>query len=516
MTSHTAETLEQRARRLEHEYQAVLDAAVDAVVIISASGLIELANHASERLFGYSEAELLGRNVRILMPEPYHSEHDGYIERYLRTRQGHIIGVGGREVRARRRDGSLLDVELAVGVVSGSEPQRFVGFIRDISVRKRAQEALARSESELQSAQELANFGNYVIHTSGQEQDYRSPQYWRLLGRDPTDVKLTLEGYLANVVHPSDRPRVAAAAASLDSAPSFDLIYRIVRPDGEVRHVHHIARAVRDEQGCILRQEGTLHDITERQQAEDEARNMQDRLTHFGRISTMGEMAAGIAHEINQPLTAIATYSQACQRLLTTEAAAPADEDILQGLKQIETQALRAGEVIRRLRSFVKNREVRREIVDPNQLLEDSMILAHTDTRHHSITIRLEKGEGLPLVQADPVQVQQVILNLVRNGIDAMLDLPYERREIVLRTARDAQGDVEFMVCDRGPGLSEQAEVELFNPFFTTKQGGTGLGLAISHSIVRAHGGKVWYRPYPAGGACFFFTLPAAPVKTGA
>ena len=507
------ETLEQRALRLEYEYQAVLDAAVDAVIIIDAQGRIELLNHAGERLFGHLEDDIVGQNVSVLMPEPYRSQHDGYIRRYLDTREPHIIGAG-REVQAKRRDGTLFDVELAVGLIKGSEPQRFVGFIRDITKRMQAEAALRRSENELNVAQEMANLGNYVIHFDGRSKDYCSPQYWRILGREPVETKLAFDNYVETIVHPDDRARLRAAVNEMNTSSSFDIAYRIVRPDGSVRHVHHIAQAAHDEHGRIVRHVGTLHDITERWRAEDEVRQMQERLTHFGRISTMGEMAAGIAHEINQPLTAIATYSQACQRLLNSPQAVNAD-DLMEGLKQIETQALRAGEVIRRLRSFVKNREVKREAVDPNQLLEDILVLAQTDTRHHGVTIRLERGEGLPQVQADPVQVQQVILNLVRNGIDAMLDLPHERREIVLRTRLDEHGDVEFMVCDRGPGLTEAAAGELFNPFFTTKPGGTGLGLAISQSIVRAHGGKVWYRPHREGGACFFFTLPAVPAKAG-
>ncbi len=368
------------------ELQAVLDAAVDAVVVIDARGVIDVVNHAAERLFGYSAEELRGQNVGVLMPEPYRDRHDGYIERYLRTREPHILGTG-RDVTARRRDGSTFAVELAVGEIAGSKPTRFVGFIRD---------------------------------------------------------------------------------------------------------------------------------ITDRQRAEDEVRQMRERLTHFGRIATMGEMATGIAHEINQPLTAIATYAQACQRLLvqpqslTPDEQAEAANDIAAGLAQIESQALRAGEVIRRLRSFVRNREVRREPLDPNQVLDDLLVLAQTDTRHHHVQIRIERGENMPLVQADPVQIQQVVLNLVRNGIDAMLDLPHEQRIIELRTRRDENGDAEFMVSDRGPGLDAAARNDLFNPFFTTKAGGTGLGLAISQSIVRGHGGKVWHRENECGGACFLFTLPAS------
>jgi two-component system sensor kinase FixL len=505
------EPLQQRAERLEFEYQALLDAAVDTIIVIDQVGTIQLVNHAGERLFGYKEEELVGRNVTMLMPEPYRSGHDGYLARYLATREPHIIGIG-REITALRRDGSTFAAELAVGLVKGVEPMRFVGFIRDITARKTAQAALAHSESALNAAQDIAGIGNYVIYTDGSGTNYRSPQLLRIIGLAPgtgiADAPAARTAYL-ETVDPADRERVAAALESLEVAtPSFDITYRLVRPDGSIRHVHHIAQALRDASGRMVRHIGTIHDITDRQRAEDEMRHMQDRLTHFGRISTMGEMAAGIAHEINQPLTAIATYAQACQRFLAQPDSDIAD--IKSGLQQIENQALRAGEVIRRLRSFVRNRDVRREPLDPNQLLDDLLMLAQTDTRHHSVRITLDRGENLPQVQADPVQMQQVILNLVRNGIDAMLGQAHDRREIVLSTKLNDEGGVEFCVFDRGPGLDDKAKSELFNPFFTTKATGTGLGLAISQSIVRAHGGKVWYRPNPEGGACFCFTLPAA------
>jgi two-component system sensor kinase FixL len=507
----TADSLGQRIKRLGDEYQAVLDAAVDAVIVIDVNGIIELVNHAGERLFGYLEEDLRGRNVNVLMPEPYRTQHDGYLRRYMETREPHIIGIG-REVEARRKDGTTFAADLAVGLVHGSDPQRFVGFIRDITQRKHAQEALLRSESELNTAQAMANIGNYVIHFDGRGKDYRSPQFWRILGIEPQATPEDFIALLLSVTETTDRDAVLQTMQSLEKdVDSFDITYRIVRPDASIRYVHHIAQVQRGEHGRVVRHVGTLHDITDRQLAAIETREMQERLTHFGRISTMGEMAAGIAHEINQPLTAIATYAQGCQRMLSNPQATDADE-LATGLKQIENQALRAGEVIRRLRSFVKNKEVRREPVHPNQLLDDLLMLAQTDTRHHNVRIRIEAGADLPQVQADPVQMQQVILNLVRNSIDAMLEAPQERREIVLRTRLDEHGDVEFMVADSGPGLSETAKQKLFDPFFTTKSGGTGLGLPISMSIVRAHGGKVWYRPNEGGGAAFYFSLPAASV----
>jgi two-component system sensor kinase FixL len=239
---------------------------------------------------------------------------------------------------------------------------------------------------------------------------------------------------------------------------------------------------------------------------------LQERLTHFSRLSTMGEMAAGLAHEINQPLSAIATYAQACQRLIRQPD--HEIEDVLAALEQINAQALRAGEVIRRLRNFVKNREVKREPVDCARLLEDLSTLAETDARLHNIRLRLECEEPLPMVYADPIQLQQVILNLVRNAIDAMDEAPEDRREVVLTTRMATDGEVEVTVADRGTGLAPEATEHLFNPFFTTKASGTGLGLAISRSIVRAHGGRLWHTPNDDCGVRFHFTLPVSPAAT--
>jgi len=358
------------------ELRALLDAAVDAVIVIDAAGHIETFNPAAERLFGYAAHEVIARNVSMLMPEPHRSAHDGYLERYLTTGEARIIGIG-REVQAQRRDGSIFPAALSVGRVAGAEPPRFVGFVHDLSAR-------AAAESEVTQARE--------------------------------------------------------------------------------------------------------------------------RLTHVARLSTMGEMAAGLAHEINQPLAAIATYAQACQYLLS-QGSALDTEELREALAQISKQALRAGEVIRRLRAFVSNREVRRERVDCNRLLEDLNMLARPDARANDMRLLLEVEEHLPPLDADPVQLQQVLLNLLRNAIDATLQGDGAQREIVLRAARVPDG-VEFSVRDHGPGVEPGAVANLFNPFFTTKAHGTGLGLAISRTIVQAHGGKLAYRPAPDGGACFHFTLP--------
>jgi len=494
------------------EYRALLDAAVDAIIVIDHRGVIQEFSQAAQRVFGYTAEEIIGRNVNVLMPEPYHGEHDGYLARYVGSRDPHIIGVG-REVRAKRKDGSQFPCDLAVGQVEGVEPPRFIGFIRDIRARKEAEEQLRRSEAELRLAQELANLGNYVMHVGGSAPDYFSPQLYRILGVQPGDTRIVREESLDRWVHAGDRKRVANEFARMDAGKSaLDIEYQVVLRDGTHKHLHHLAQAVFGPDGRVQKYVGTIHDITDRRRAEDEARVLQERLTHFSRLSTMGEMAAGLAHEINQPLSAIATYAQACQRLIRHPE--PDLEDVTAALEQINAQALRAGEVIRRLRNFVKNREVKREPVNCARLLEDLSTLAETDARLHNIRLRLDCQEPLPTVYADPIQLQQVILNLVRNAIDAMADAPEDRREVVLTTREATDGEVEVTVADYGTGLAPEATEHLFNPFFTTKASGTGLGLAISRSIVRAHGGRLWHTPNDGCGVRFHFTLPVSPAVT--
>jgi len=501
------------ATRGDREFHALLDAAVDAIIVIDHRGIIEEFSLAAERMFGYSAEEVIGHNVKLLMPEPFRSEHDAYLERYLATGHTRIIGVG-REIVSRRKDGTVFPCELAVGRVPDVQPPRYVGFIRDLTRHKEAQEQLKRSEAELRLAQSLANLGNYVLHPGGDGSDYFSTQLYRILDVPLSGPPVTREEFLEKWVHPADRARVLDAFHRLDAGGApLDIEYQVVLRDGRTRHLHHIAQAVRDQDGRVLKHVGTIHDITDRRHAEDEARQLQERLTHFSRLSTMGEMAAGLAHEINQPLSAIATYAQACQRFLKQPESDIAD--VTAALDQINAQALRAGEVIRRLRNFVKNREVKREWVDCARLLDDLRTLAETDARLHNVHLRIDIEENLPAVHADPIQLQQVVLNLVRNAIDAMIDCPEDRREIVLMTRRSAESEICITVADQGSGLAPGAAEHLFNPFFTTKSSGTGLGLAISRSIVRAHGGRLWHTPNRQYGACFHFTLPASPVTKG-
>jgi two-component system, LuxR family, sensor kinase FixL len=358
------------------EFQALLDAAVDGVVLIDHQGSVQGFNRAAERLFGYQAAEVLGANVSILMADQDRTAHDGYLARFLKTRVPHIIGAG-REVEARCKDGSVFPVFLSVGAVEGADPPRFVGFIQDISFRRRA---------------------------------------------------------------------------------------------------------------------------------EEETHRLQERLTHVSRLATVGEMSAGIAHELNQPLTAVANYAQACDRLLGLPD--PDIDEIRGALKQITTQAVRAGDIIRKLRTLARNDVTKREPTDVNLLIGELTELVRLDAKTHDVHYKLELADELPLVEVDRPQVQQVILNLVRNALEALRENSTAPRQVILSTRLLPDGDVGIAVCDNGPGVSQAIASRLFDPFCTSKPDGTGLGLAISRTIVKAHQGSLDYRPNVPSGACFTLRLP--------
>jgi C4-dicarboxylate-specific signal transduction histidine kinase len=231
------------------------------------------------------------------------------------------------------------------------------------------------------------------------------------------------------------------------------------------------------------------------------------RLLNVSRMATIGEMAAGVAHELNQPLTAIANYAQACERLLAR--ANPDAAELRDALHHITAQTSRAADIIRRLRVLARRHQGERSPASINALVSELGELLQTDARVHGAQLTLELASNLPEVRVDGGQIQQVILNFVRNSLDAVTPGMADEPAIVIRTSLTPDREVELAVLDNGPGLSPEASARLFDPFFSTKENGTGLGLAISHTIARSHGGSVGYRPNPSGGACFFMIVPA-------
>jgi len=230
------------------------------------------------------------------------------------------------------------------------------------------------------------------------------------------------------------------------------------------------------------------------------------RLLRVSRLATIGEITAGVAHELNQPLTAVANYAQACERLLAR--GGPDPEALREALREITSQAVRAGEILRRLRSLAANFTVKRAWTDVNTAIAEALELTRADSRARGVRLTLELGADVPPAFIDRNQIQHAVVNLVRNAIEAFDGSDREAREVVVRSRRVDEGTLELSVSDNGPGLTPEARKRMFDPHFTTKESGTGLGLPISHTIVRAHGGELGARPSEAGGACFYVRLP--------
>lgn len=360
---------EEQAPRL----QSIVNAVPDAIITIDRNGTIDFFNPAAERMFGYRAEEVLGQNVKILMPSPYRDQHDGYISRYLRTGEKRILGIG-RIVVGKRKDGSTFPMELAVG------------------------------------------------------------------------------------------------EAAMDGQPVFA---------------------------------GLIRDISERQAIERRLHELQADLVHVARMSAMGDLASALAHELNQPLTAINNYVLSAQRLL--QGSPEQQKRVADILTKASEQAMRAGEIIRHLRKFIQRHEPERGIFDINQVIDESTALAFIGMKERNIDVAFERGDGLPPVTIDKVQIQQVVINLIRNAVDAMDGVKH--RKLSLTTARDG-GKLRISIADTGPGVSDEVADRLFMPFVTTKTDGMGVGLSISRTIVESHGGMLWFENNAGTGATFHLTLP--------
>lgn len=504
----TIEVLRTRLADAQARLDGILTGSVDALLVVDDRGRIDTFNAAAERMFGYTAAEVVGSNVSVLMAQPERAEHDAYMDHYMETGERRIIGVG-REVKGRRADGSLFALDLSVGEVRVAGRRLFVGILRDLSERNRIRDSLRLREEQFRLTFYNAPIGCMTADLEGRITSCNTA-FAELMDCDAEALTgRTLRSFLPV----EERQAFDASLSRLlaGEVEDYTIDRHYIRPDGRALNITiHVALIEAGPQRRMLVCQ--VVDRTQQVHAEAEAQEQREKLAHMDRLTIMGEMASGIAHEINQPLTAISAYAQAAARMLGT-GSAPVEE-VLDICGHISGQAQRAAEVIKRLRSFVKKGEGRKEVLDVAEVLRGVQTLAEVDARHHDVRLEPELDARLPPVFADPVQVQQVVLNLVRNGIDAMEDARTRGKRanrIVLRARRATVSEVEVSVADQGSGVSAEAIEALFTPFFTTKRAGMGLGLSISNSIVSAHGGRLWHTPNPEGGSVFHFTLPIAP-----
>jgi PAS domain S-box-containing protein len=385
-------------------------------------------------------------------------------------------------------------------------PVRIAGSLKDITERKKLEETLRESENRLAYALEASVEGvwDWNIKTG---KVYYSPRWIESLGYSREEVPSEV-GFWENIVHPDDMPRVQEAlrAHFEGRTPVYHVEDRLRMKSGEYRWNLDRGKVVeRDAEGQPLRMVGTDTDITDRKRAEEELRRLRDDLAHIGRATAMGELAAAIAHEVNQPLAAILANARAAQHFLGGDS--PDVNEAQEALNDIIDDDRRAGEVIRRLRSMLRREPAERKALDVNEMIDEVILLVRNELIIRGLELTFNPAGDLPRVVGDRVQIQQVVLNLVRNALEAMADTPRPLRRVVIRTQRDGP-DTTVSVSDAGPHISEAVLAALFEPFHTTKPDGLGMGLAISRSIIQAHGGRIWAERNPDRGLTVHFTLP--------
>jgi PAS domain S-box-containing protein len=379
----------------------------------------------------------------------------------------------------------------------------------DVTAAKQAEEALRRSESYLADAQRLTRTGSWAWNVATRQSVYWSQENYRLFGFDP-EAGIPSDEAFYQRIHPEDRDRVRREVflERPDEGSHFDVDFRIVLPGGAVKYVRSTGHPVRNISGDLLEYVGTSIDVTERKRADEERerlRQVQADLAHLNRVTTMGELTASLAHEIRQPISAAVTNAKTCLRWLVRDA--PDLAEASEAASRIVKDATRAADIISRISLLFKKGALQRELVDVNELIREMIVLLRSEANRYSISIRIELAEDLPMVMADRVQLQQVFMNLMLNGIDAMKGMTGEG-ELTIKSGAD-DGQVLVSVSDTGVGLPPEQAEQIFKAFFTTKDQGTGMGLPISRSIIESHGGHLWAIGASGRGATFQFTLPA-------
>jgi PAS domain S-box-containing protein len=387
-------------------------------------------------------------------------------------------------------------------------PRSVLAITRDITDRKQAEERQQRIETYLAEAQRLTHSGSWAWNVRTGDA-YWSEEMFRILGFDAKQSKPTLSLFLERV-HRDDRPLIERKA-SMESTGSertnSEADYRIVLPDGSVKYLHSVSRPALNEFGEVTEIVGTTMDVTERKRAEEERerlRQVQADLAHVTRVTTMGELTASLAHEVNQPIAAAITNSNTCLRWLSHEP--PNVEEARDAATRIVRETTRAAEIIGRIRLLFKKGAPHREPVDVNEVIGEMIGLLRDEADRQSVSVRADLAADLPKVMADRVQLQQVFTNLALNGIEAMKDIGAPG-ELTIKSERTNKGHLLISVSDMGAGLVPQHADQIFNAFFTTKPQGTGMGLPISRSIIESHGGRLWATANSDRGATFHFTL---------
>jgi PAS domain S-box-containing protein len=497
---------EQELKRSEARKAAILDSALDCIVAMDHEGRITEFNPAAERTFGYRRDQAVGQRLaEVIIPVSLRKRHRLGLTHYLETGQSQFVGKR-LELTAVRADGSEFPVELAVTRIPTDGPPSFTGYLRDITQRKRADEELRRGAAFLAEAQRLSSTGSFSWVLATGRIDW-SEQLYRIYEFEPT-VVVTLE-LIGSRVHPDDRPSLSQM---IDQARSNGLDvedeHRLLMPNQSVKYLHMVAHATRNRNGQ-LEYIGAIQDITERRLSDQALGKARSELAHVARISSLGVLTASIAHEVNQPLSGIMTNASTCLRMLAADP--PNVDGARETARRTIRDASRASDVITRLRALFGKTEAVSECVDLNEATREVIALTLSELQESRAIVLTEFADDLAPVSGDRVQLQQVILNLLRNASEAMSGVDDRPRQLVIKTERDDGNGVRLSVQDAGVGFEPGSTERIFEAFYTTKSAGMGIGLSVSRSIIENHHGKLWAEANDGPGATFAFSIPLAP-----
>ncbi|MGA7526394.1 MAG: PAS domain-containing protein [Pseudolabrys sp.] len=380
-----------------------------------------------------------------------------------------------------------------------------IGAATEITDRVYAERALKRSEFYLAEAEKISHTGCWARNPTTGEL-FWSQEEWRIFGLDPKKTELSYQMFL-NMIHPDDRPSLEMISTSaVHSGKPYDIPFRIVLSDGSIKHLHSVGNPVFHEAGQVREYIGVTMDVTDRKLTEAALQEAQSELARVARLTTMGEFAASIAHDIMQPLAATVAYGEAARRWLNRDV--PNLVEAQDAINSAVNAADRASEVITRIRALLRNDKPEYLAVDINSVIRDVLRLTDSTLQGRNVLVRIRLPADLPQVRGDRIGLQQVIMNLITNGSDAMSSITDRSRILRIESQIEASGSVLVAVADVGTGFNPGIADRIFDPLFTTKSNGMGLGLSICRSIIEAHGGRLWASPGSPHGAVFQFTMP--------
>jgi PAS domain S-box-containing protein len=489
------------AKGLEAKIRRLVDANVVGIVMWNLEGAISGANDAFLRIVQYDRDDIASGRVRWtdLTPAAWR-DHD---ERAVADLKATGV-VQPFEKEYLRKDGSRVPVLLGGALFEGSGKEG-VAFVLDLSDQKRAERALRRSEAFLAGGQRLSQTGTFSWRMATDEVTW-SEQLYRIYELE-IGVPVTPE-LISTRIHPEDVSLLAKMKMvdqTQGAASDFEWQYRLMMPDHSIKYLHAVAHATRDEDGQ-LEYIAAVQDVTASRLSEEARDKARSELAHVARVTSLGTLAASIAHEVNQPLAGIITNASTCLRMMSADP--PDVEGARETMRRTIRDGNRAADVITRLRGLFGRKEARTELVDLNAATRDVIGLLLSELQRSGVILRVELADKLPAVMGDRVQLQQVILNLLRNASEAMSSVEDRPRQLVIRTERDGGGRVRLTVQDAGVGFEPQSVNSLFEEFYTTKGSGMGIGLSVSRSIIESHHGRIWAAPNNGPGATFAFALP--------